>query len=248
MSARTTRIRLFAATTAAFAALALTACGGGDDDAKNTGAGGGSPAPGASVPAAPGTGSPTAAATASGGQTSPERSAPTAKATAASTGDSASGGKPGSGGGKSTVPPAPGVDTGAVPACDGANTKTTAAVVARPLNHMLLTVTNTGSKSCDLTDGYPAARFGEAQAVPPVDRNTTPQSVLRLAPGESGYAGVRLSSAEEGSGENGYTAETLTIPFENGTIAKVSLPAEGVYVDSALQVTYWQATVDDALN
>ncbi len=53
------------------------------------------------------------------------------------------------------------------PACNGANSKTTATEVSRPLNHLLLTVTNTGAKNCDLT-GYPIARFGEAQSVPPV--------------------------------------------------------------------------------
>ncbi len=49
--------------------------------------------------------------------------------------------------------------------CTGANTKVTAQTVTRPLNHMLLTVKNTGSKTCYLY-GYPALRFQDAQAVP----------------------------------------------------------------------------------
>lgn len=34
--------------------------------------------------------------------------------------------------------------------CNGSNTRTTAQPVPRSLNHMLLTVTNTGSKPCAL--------------------------------------------------------------------------------------------------
>lgn len=115
----------------------------------------------------------------------------------------------------------------------------------RPINHLLLTATNTGSKTCALPQ-YPATRFGEAQAVPPVAKSSKPQSLTTLAPGESGYAGVRLSSGD-GSGENGYDANTLTIPFEDGSIATVKLPSGGVYVDTALMVTYWQTDASNAL-
>jgi hypothetical protein len=120
-------------------------------------------------------------------------------------------------------------------------------VVSRPLNHLLLTVTNTGSKNCNLI-GYPAPRFGEAQAVPPVFEASKPQAVVTLAPGESGYASVLLSSAD-GSGSNGYTAKSLEVYFNDGTTAaRPSLPAKGVYVDDSLRVSYWQSTMDDALN
>ncbi|MCF2529414.1 DUF4232 domain-containing protein [Yinghuangia soli] len=236
MPARTTRIRLLAAASAAAAALVLTACGSGADD--GAGRAGNSPAPGATAAPSAGT---TSQPASTGAPVSPATGTPSGARP--STGKAAT---PGGAGGKSTAAPAP--DSGAAPMCDGTNAKVTATVVARPLNHMLLTITNTGSKSCDLTDGYPAARFGEAQAVPPVDRNSKPQAVLRLAPGESGYSGVRLSSTEAGGGEHGYRATTLTVPFTNDTVAKVALPAGGVYVDTALQVTYWQSTLDDALN
>lgn len=115
-----------------------------------------------------------------------------------------------------------------------------------PLNHLLLTVTNTGSKNCDLT-GYPIARFGEAQSVPPVAEQTHPQAVVTLAPGESGYAGVLLS-AGDGSGGNGYTAKTLVVGFAKGATSTPALPAKGVYVDDKLTVTYWQQSLDDALS
>ncbi|MER6960701.1 DUF4232 domain-containing protein [Streptomyces sp. NPDC000618] len=137
--------------------------------------------------------------------------------------------------------------------CNGSNTKVTAQTLTRPLNHMLLTVTNTGSKMCDLYY-YPALKFDGAQSVPPVDEDTQPQAVTTLAPGESGYAGVRLSAAD-GSGEGGTTSKNLTIYFQGrnpgsdgGASAKPSLPAGGVYYDSSLTVTYWQQSMQDVLS
>ncbi|MEV6997477.1 DUF4232 domain-containing protein [Streptomyces sp. NPDC093982] len=137
--------------------------------------------------------------------------------------------------------------------CEGSNTKTVAAPLNRPLNHMLLTVTNTGSKSCYLY-GYPAVRFGEAQSVPPVIEDSQPQAVVTLQPGESGYASVNLSAAD-GSGTNGHTVKTLSVYFQGrsgsesvGTGAHPSLPAKGVHVDDSLKVTYWQQEMDDAIN
>ncbi|MFI6039652.1 DUF4232 domain-containing protein [Streptomyces sp. NPDC051315] len=136
--------------------------------------------------------------------------------------------------------------------CNGSNTSVTAQPVPRPLNHMLLTVTNTGSKTCDLTY-YPVLRFDEMQWVPRAAQETQPQAVTTLAPGKSGYAGVLLAAAD-GSGDGGTTAKKLTVSFQGatpnsdgGAAATPSLPAEGVYYDSSLTVTYWQQTMEDAL-
>ncbi|MGW1034499.1 DUF4232 domain-containing protein [Streptomyces antibioticus] len=137
--------------------------------------------------------------------------------------------------------------------CNGSTTKVTAQPVPRPLNHMLLTVTNTGSKTCDLTY-YPVLRFDEMQWVPRAAEETHPQAVVTLAPGESGYAGVLLSAAD-GSGDGGTTAEKLTVAFQGmtpnsdgGAAATPALPAAGVYYDSSLTVTYWQQDREDALS
>jgi hypothetical protein len=118
---------------------------------------------------------------------------------------------------------------------------------------MLLTVTNTGTKTCFLY-GYPALRFTSAQAVPPVIEESQPQAVVTLAPGESGYASAALS-ATDGSGSDGYTAKSLTVYFYGrsmsgnvGRSAQPPLPAKGVYIDSSLKVTYWQQSMDDAIN
>ncbi|GAA2623520.1 DUF4232 domain-containing protein [Streptomyces axinellae] len=137
--------------------------------------------------------------------------------------------------------------------CEGSNTKTVAAPLKRPVNRMLLTVTNTGKKTCFLY-GYPAVAFGEAQSVPPVDENTKPQAVVGLRPGESGYAGVNLS-ATDGSGSNGRTENSLAVYFQGrsgnesvGKGAHPALPAKGVYVDDSIKVTYWQTSMDNAIN
>ncbi|GAA4302925.1 DUF4232 domain-containing protein [Streptomyces venetus] len=137
--------------------------------------------------------------------------------------------------------------------CNGSNTTVTAQPVARPLNHMLITVKNTGSKYCDLTY-YPVLRFDEMQWVPRPVEDSQPQAVTTLAPGETGYAGVMLSAAD-GSGEHGRTSHKLTVGFQGrtpnssgGPSALPKLPAKGVYYDSSLTVTYWLRDMDEALS
>ncbi|MFF0678658.1 DUF4232 domain-containing protein [Streptomyces tendae] len=248
MSARRiTRTRLFAATTVALAALSLTACEG--DELT------GSPAPEstASAPAEGNSARPAGGAKGDTGETGSTGSSGSAGSAGSAGNGNASGSGSGSNSGSGT-----GADEGSdnsdgsngsdsdVPGeCSASDVRITAANAPRPINHLLLTATNTGSKTCALPQ-YPAARFGEAQSVPPVAESSKPQSLTTLAPGESGYAGVRLSSGD-GSGENGYETNTLTIPFEDGSIATVKLPADGVYVDTALTVTYWQTDASNAL-
>ncbi|MGW7613594.1 DUF4232 domain-containing protein [Streptomyces sp. NPDC054766] len=239
-TARTARTRFLAATAVALAALTLTACndgngvrGEGPSDTSASSAQPSGPATDAGTTAKP-AGSGTASST--GGSTGGSKSTSTAAGSAQGSGKkTGTGSKTGSTGKTGTRNVA----------CDGSTTKTTATAVSRPLNHLLLTVTNTGTKNCDLT-GYPIARFAEAQSVPPVAEETHPQAVVTLAPGESGYAGVLLSAAD-GSGANGYTAKTLEIGFDKGRGATPALPAKGVYVDDKLTVTYWQQTLDAAL-
>ncbi|MEU9327560.1 DUF4232 domain-containing protein [Streptomyces canus] len=245
-SLRTSRTRLVAAAaTAVLATLSLSACndGTGTQDEGS----GSSTNPSSAAP------SPTTA------PNSPAPSGSSAgKAPSAATGSSGAGsvGGAGSAGGATTArtpaPKAPAA-SGKPVTCEGSTTKTVAAPLTRPVNHMLLSVTNTGSKSCYLY-GYPAVRFGEAQAVPPVIEDSQPQAVVTLNPGESGYASVNLS-ATDGSGANGYTARSLAVYFQgrsgNGSVgagAHPSLPAKGVYVDDSLKVTYWQQSMDDAVS
>ncbi|WP_030319888.1 DUF4232 domain-containing protein [Streptomyces sp. NRRL B-3229] len=238
---RTSRTRLVAAAAGTvLAALALTACGDGTGT-QDEGAATKSPSASASTDAgakAPESASLTdstaaAPATASGAEQAASKTSTAARtsSTGSSTGSSAA---------------APGT-------CEGSNTKTVAAPLTRPVNHLLLTVTNTGSRTCFLY-GYPAVRFDGAQSVPPVIEDSQPQAVVTLEPGQSGYASVNLS-ATDGSAAHGRTAKSLTVYFQGrslsgsvGRSATPALPAKGVYVDDSLKVTYWQQDMDDAVS
>ncbi|MFB6987338.1 DUF4232 domain-containing protein [Streptomyces sp. NPDC056178] len=234
-SIRNSRTRLLtAAATIALGALSLTACsdgtGGRDEGASAVSATNASSSAPESAPSAPASGSSDHGSSSGNAKTATLASKPAAHAPAAKA-------------------PA----SGKIVTCEGSNTKTVAAPLNRPVNHMLLTVTNTGSNTCYL-HSYPAVRFGEAQSVPPVIEDSKPQAVVTLKPGESGYASVNLS-ATDGSGSNGHTEKSLVVYFHGrsgnesvGAGAHPSLPAKGVYVDDSLKVTYWQQSMDDAIN
>lgn len=90
------------------------------------------------------------------------------------------------------------------------------------------------------------------QWVPQPIKDSKPQAVTTLAPGDSGYAGVSLSAADC-SGEWGTTGHKLTVGFQGrtphsdgGPSALPALPAKGVSYDSTLTVTYWPHDMDDA--
>ncbi|MFI1585258.1 DUF4232 domain-containing protein [Embleya sp. NPDC020630] len=229
---RTSRTRLAGVTTLALAALLLTACNNDSDkDAKPAAA----PAV-TTTPSAPAAAAPTAAPIA------------TAPAGAPSSRPASSNTKPGSASGQDSGGR---TDADNAVTCEGSNTKTVAAPLNRPINHVLLTVTNTGGKMCFLY-GYPALRFGDAQSVPPVIDESKPQAVVTLKPGESGYASVTLS-AVDGNGGTGHTEQSLTVYFHGpsgnqnvGSGATPSLPAKGLYIDDSLKTTYWQQSMDDA--
>ncbi|MFG2516587.1 DUF4232 domain-containing protein [Streptomyces sp. NPDC048584] len=243
---RKSRIRLFAATGAALAALALTACEDGtgtEDEGAGTG-----------------TSQPSASATTD--TPSDSAKAPSKEDTTANDPAQAGGGKNGGnkGAGGSGTGTGTGTSTGDKDdnapenrvSCNGSNTTVDARPVPRPVNHMLITVKNSGSKTCDLTY-YPVLRFDEMQWVPQPIEASKPQAVVTLAPGETAYAGVLLSAAD-GSGDGGDTAHKLTVAFQGrtpnsdgGPSAVPGLPADGVYYDSSMAVTYWQQSMADAL-
>ncbi|MEU5639708.1 DUF4232 domain-containing protein [Streptomyces milbemycinicus] len=233
-SVRDTRIRLLTAAAAvALAALSLTGCGDGSGEPDGGSSEGGSS-----------TGSSSGSFSGKDAKSGGAGSGQDGDALAGKDSAAAGNGKTGNG------------DFGAsgtkAVACGGSNSKTVAAPVNRPVNYMLLTVVNTGSAPCELY-GYPAARFGEAQSVPPVKEDSKPQAVLTLAPGEPGYAAVSLS-ATDGSGTNGHTVKSLTVAFQDRTgegtswVAHPAVPVEGIYVDDSLYVTYWQQSMGDALS
>ncbi|WP_262056715.1 DUF4232 domain-containing protein [Streptomyces sp. STR69] len=226
------RTALLTAGFAAAASLALTACGTGQDTGARS----------------------TSTAVADSGNSSaatPKGNTGGTEAAASGTDSAVTVSKPGRSSTASKGSTGSKGSSGAV-TCTVANTKVTAQTVTRPLNHLLLAVKNTGSKTCYLY-GYPAIDFQDAQALPPVDKDTQPQAVTTLRPGQSGYAGVLLSAAD-GSGSGGYTAKTLKVIFQNraldfvGSGVEVPLPAKGVWIDGSLTTTYWLTDPADALD
>ncbi|WP_406148022.1 DUF4232 domain-containing protein [Streptomyces sp. NBC_01012] len=224
-------------TAALIAALSLTACEGGADPSPKNGA-----ADSTSQESAD-TASDTTAATNTSTKGSGEK-------TAAGSGSDEVKGSGSDAADSSKKQPQADDDAQSLPTCNGKNTKVTITSVKRPVNHMLLTLTNSGSKACNAFY-YPALRFTDAQAVPPVIEDSLPQAVVTISPGESAYAGITTSSAD-GSGQGGYEAEDLAIGFQNKKAefmdGMVDVPlSKPVYIDSTLTVTHWQTEMDDAL-
>ncbi|GAA2360117.1 DUF4232 domain-containing protein [Streptomyces cuspidosporus] len=119
--------------------------------------------------------------------------------------------------------------------------------VKRPLNYAVLEVNNHAGVDCNVV-GYPILNFNDAQAPIPVNEATKPQAVVTLAPGETAYAGIRLSAAD-GSGKHGYKATSLKVYLQDSDDSKsVELPGGSLYLDSTAQVTYWQSDLSNALD
>ncbi|MFE6886722.1 DUF4232 domain-containing protein [Streptomyces sp. NPDC057694] len=135
--------------------------------------------------------------------------------------------------------------------CTAADTKVTVSKVASPVNHLLVTATNTSGKTC-LAYYAPALQFNDAQAPTPVLEDSQPQAVATLAPGQSAYAGVKTSDAS-GEGGHGFTATTVGVSFYDrnnvgiGYPTRLNLPGKGVYIDDTSFVTYWMTSPDYAL-
>ncbi|MCT4356412.1 DUF4232 domain-containing protein [Streptomyces sp. Je 1-79] len=230
----TTRVTTTAAT-ALLAALSLTACQGN----------GGEPA--ASAPK-PSTATPSAKqepAAKPSAQPSTERPSGGSSANGSSGQSSEPGGKPKAGA----------EDDGPVSTpCTGATTKVVVSKVTRPINHLLLTVTNTGSRACNAY-GAPFVGFDDAQAPIGVFDESRPQAVVTLSPGESAYASVTLSGERGGDPEaHGRTVRKVSVHFAPGDGSGGSVGSgatlvapSGTYADDDARVTYWQREMDQAL-
>jgi hypothetical protein len=234
---------LSGATAVALAALAMTACDP-DSGTVTGGAPTGSTSAAPTLPSGSGTGGGQDQTSTGAGGNSGQTGGGKA------TGGTGSGSGTGSGGAKGTTGGSGSEDR---VLCNGSNTAVTVENVTRPLNTMLITVKNTGSKTCDLTY-YPVLRFDEMQWAPTARKDTQPQAVVTLAPGASGYAAALLS-AGDGSSDGGQTGHKLTVAFQGrtpdssgGASATPTLPAKGVYYDNSLTVTYWRQDMADALS
>ncbi|MEU3057808.1 DUF4232 domain-containing protein [Streptomyces griseus] len=232
---RINRIRTTAvAATALAAALSLTACGG-EDKAMGT-------KPAGTVE--------TAAPAASSTDNKAQQDAPEAGAPETQTVPTQ--GKHAGGNGDSrakkpeTVPNAEAAAS--IPMCTPKNSTVKVSKVSRPINHLLLTVTNTGSKDCAAYHA-PFLRFDDAQAVYPILDDSKPQAVVVLSPGEKAYAGIGLLG-EPGENEPVRSDNLGVIMVDKNNKSKgettLKLPAE-TYTDSLGFVTYWQSDMETAL-
>ncbi|MEV4947570.1 DUF4232 domain-containing protein [Streptomyces sp. NPDC053755] len=236
----TTRATTTAAT-ALLAALSLTACQGD----------GGEPAASAPKPSAatPSTGQ-SPAATPSTGQD------PAARPSAGQpSGASSAYGSPGRSSKPGPKPTAGPEDHAPVTTpCTGATAKVVASKVTRPVNHLLLTVTNTGSRACNAY-GAPFVGFDDAQAPIGVVDASRPQAVVSLSPGASAYASVLLSGERGGDpGAHGRTVRQVSVHFapgdgSGGSVGSGTTLAApgGTYADDDARVTFWQREMDQAL-
>ncbi|MCX4787483.1 MULTISPECIES: DUF4232 domain-containing protein [unclassified Streptomyces] len=247
---RSNRIRTTAlAATALLAALSLTACGGNDNGNDDKA---GAVAPAASTtPTTPDTGKDTQE-TDSGTADAPAKNA--SDASKGSTGATGSTGgqksNAGATGGQKSNAGTTGSGSKSAVTCTGANTKVTVSKVSRPINHLLLTATNTGSGPCYAYHA-PKLQFDDAQAVFPILRDSIPQAVVTLAPGQSAYASIGLSG--EPDGQELYKGTHLAVYFagksdqgSTGAPAELTLPAGTSWGNNGF-VTYWQSEMADAL-
>ncbi|MFF4872752.1 DUF4232 domain-containing protein [Streptomyces sp. SID5770] len=247
---RTHRVRVAAAAAVTAAALSLTACqgsaGGTRDEGRASSPTTTAPTTTATAPTtAP---EPTSTSTPAPTLTDPAPSGNASTSPQGSSGATAAPGKSkGDGNGKGG---GGGKDTADRP-CDASAVRVVYSPVSRPLNHALLTVTNTGRTACSAYYA-PVLRLDDGQAAVAVDQGSKPQAVVTLFPGESAYAAMILSAAD-GSGQHGRTSKRLTVwfaPRDNvgsaGGPAVLKLPA-GTYTDSTTRVTYWQSSMEDAL-
>ncbi|MFJ1790069.1 DUF4232 domain-containing protein [Streptomyces anulatus] len=232
---RTNRIRTIAiAATALAAALSLTACGG-EDKAMGT-----KPA-GTADTAAP-------AATSTDDKAQSESDAPEAGKPETQTVPAEGKHAGGNGNGKKPEAGPNGKATAEIPACTPKNSTVKVSSVSRPINHLLLTVTNTGSTNCSAYYA-PFLRFDGAQAVYPILDDSKPQAVVTLTPGEEAYAGIGLLG-EPGQNEPVPSDNVGVIMVDKNNQSKgettLKLPADTA-TDGLGFVTYWQSDVENAL-
>lgn len=229
--------------TALLSTLALTACGNGEgvQDAGKAGAAKISRTGDATTRASASTDSTDSTANAADAQ-APQKSGSGNSGSGRSTSGQQAGGAGSKGtGGGSTAPSS----------CTAGTVKLAVVNVERPINHMLLSATNTGSKTCDAYNA-PFLRFDQDQSTTQIIRDSVPQAVVSLSPGQTAYASILMSSGD-GSGTNGRTAEKLGVSFSArdgkgsaGGTTTLSLPA-GTHIDDSAAVSYWQSTMDLAL-
>ncbi|GAA3375533.1 hypothetical protein GCM10020367_43710 [Streptomyces sannanensis] len=212
-------------------ALTLTACGGGD---------------GADKAASGATASATAAGTDQGKDADTGASAePAGGATPSATtgGSASSGGTGGSGSSGGTGGGDSGSGTGdRVRVCRTAELTYKVVVASRPVNHALLTATNSGSKPCLLPTSEPVITFpaldGAAGHMGPAAKGFV------LKGGDSAYAGIMLSRADV---EGGKSVDSVNIALDASQSPTEVTVVGGPVTLNDPEVTSFFKTAEDAL-
>ncbi|QES46664.1 hypothetical protein DEJ50_01160 [Streptomyces venezuelae] len=126
--------------------------------------------------------------------------------------------------------------------------KFTATLAEATTGSYLLKITNKGSKACRAL-GHPVVTFGELDGQA-TERGAAPgiEDALRLAPGESAYAGL-MGGGNDGTGR---TVDSIAMTMNTESdLAQTPLkaPTPGLYVASDRNsVTAWVGTAEDALS
>ncbi|MEU6443981.1 DUF4232 domain-containing protein [Streptomyces sp. NPDC047046] len=133
--------------------------------------------------------------------------------------------------------------------CTASNSKVQVSSVSRPLNHLLITLTNTSGATCNAYYA-PYVGFDGDQAATQRIEDSKPQAVVTLAPGEHAYASVALG----GDGDHARTSRKVRVSMTGrndagsvGGTATLNAPGGKVYLDDNASVSYWQREMSDAL-
>ncbi|MFG3344257.1 DUF4232 domain-containing protein [Streptomyces sp. NPDC048018] len=227
------------AAAAAVSSLALTACGPSEDGA-------------AGAPTAPATPTKSAAPTPSAKPTSTPGKGTTGGSTGGSTGGTSGGSTGGSAGGStggatggSGGPTDPDYD---VFPCSTFDVTFTASLAEPTTSSYLLKITNKSGKPCKAL-GHPVVTFGDLDGQA-TERGKAPdiEKAIRLAPGESAYAGL-MGGAKDGKGKT-VNSIALTMSTESDLEQKplkASTPGFNVS-PTTNSVTAWMTNAEDALS
>ncbi|MFF9060428.1 DUF4232 domain-containing protein [Streptomyces sp. NPDC014882] len=223
----------------ALCALALTACGPAEDDAAGDTGTTSSTTPSATPSKAPSAGP--------AGPASPAGSPSATGSAGGGSGSSGGGPSSGTGSGSSGGGSSADADHDVFP-CSTYDVKFTASLAEPTTGSYLLKITNKGEKACRAL-GHPVVTFGELDGQA-TERGAAPgiEDALRLAPGESAYAGL-MGGADDGRGRT-VASIAMTMDTESDLEqTPLSASTPGLYVSpDTNSVTPWMNNVEDALS
>lgn len=137
--------------------------------------------------------------------------------------------------------------TGGPDTCDATNTTVRVSEISRPINHLMIEITNISIALC-AAYSYPRLRFDDQAAIPAIEESR-PQAVVEIAPGASAFAVIVKSAANN---PDVVPVSQLLVAYSerNGDVTAdavgLSLPVD-TRIGPAVAVSYWQRHLDQAL-